>query len=48
MKMYEEMDLGKLSESSKARVDAGGVDGEPFASFKPMRRKLHIPADGYH
>lgn len=48
MKMYEEVDLDKLVESSKAKMLAGDVDGEPFATFKPMRRKLHIPAEGYH
>lgn len=48
MKMFDEVDLDKLVESSKAKMLAGDVDGKPFAMFKPMRRKLHIPAEEYH
>lgn len=48
MKMFEEVDLDRLPEVSKARLVAGDVDGESFAAFKPMRRKLQIPAEGYH
>ena len=53
MQMYEEMELDKLAESSKATLSAdgsggGGGGGEVFASFEPMRRKLVCPAEGYH
>lgn len=48
MKMFEEVDLDKLGETSKAKMLAGDGVGKPFATFQPMRRKLHIPAEEYH
>jgi len=46
--MVEEVDLDRIPEMSKAKMSAGDVEGEPFATFKPMRRKLQIPAEGCH
>ena len=48
MRMHKEVDLDKLVEDSRARIAAEGETshGKPFASFKPMRRKLCIPAEG--
>ena len=47
MKMHEEIDIEKLAEEPvpKSVVDAALGD---FGSFKPMRRKLHIPSEAYH
>ena len=47
MKLYEGVDLERLKESLRAKVVDGNVNEEPYASFKPMRRRLQIHADGY-
>lgn len=47
MKMYDEIDLDKLASNSDRTAPVKAAL-EEFDSFKPMRRKLHIPIEGYH
>jgi hypothetical protein len=48
MKMFEEVDLNRLRGVSMAKLSAGDIDGKPFATFMPMRRKLELRAEEYH